>query len=258
MGLSSNTLWHQTKYYNLWNIIKERRLNVLYSLEKLKSTSPIAFNYAFPMISLSDIPFSELSSHLNKYGSFSIGLKKDWIVKNKFTPVCYYSNRSPLLRDIIERIEFYKKKNNLSVDEERDFKIFLYHLAHSKNYEGYLKTKDKEYQNYRFSDEREWRYVPEIDMLPDTNRFAIHENIYIKEKDSYNSELLNMGIEFDLDDIRYIIVEREDQISVFKELIQKTFEKQILTKGANSININYFTTKQVENDIFGLAHDIQA
>jgi len=256
MGLSSNTLWHQTKYNFLKNIIKERRINVSYSLEKLKSTSPYSSNYAFPMVSLSDIPFSELNSHLNKYGGHSIGFKREWVVKNKFTPVCYYSDKSFLLSDVIERIEYYRQRGNLSDDEKRDLKIFLYHLANSKNYEGYLKTKDKEYQNYRFSDEREWRFVPLIEYMPDGLDFIIHENIYEGEKAQYNSRL-NMSIGFGLEDIRYIIVEKESQISNFKDLIQKTFEKDLSTKGLSINKINYFTTKQVENDIFGLAHDVQ-
>lgn len=256
MGLSSNTLWHQTNYYNLRNIIKEKRLNVSFSLEKLKSTSPYPFNYAFPMISLSDIPFSELNSHLNKYGGHSIGFRRDWVVKNKFTPVCYYSDKSYLISEIVERIEYYRQRGNLSDDEKRDLKIFLYHLANSKNYEGYLKTKDKEYQNYRFSDEREWRFVPLIEQMPDGLDFIIPEQTYVVEKVQFNKRL-NMSMPFGIEDIRYIIVEKESQISTFKDLIQKTFEKDFLLTGQIINNINYFTTKQVENDIFGLAHDVQ-
>ena len=64
MGLSSGTLLHQTNYNGLSGIIKERGFKVLYSHEKIKYPTELDFEYAIPMISFSDIPFSELSSHL--------------------------------------------------------------------------------------------------------------------------------------------------------------------------------------------------
>lgn len=63
MGLSSNTLLHQTNHAGLSGIIRDKGFKVLYSLEEIKSPSPYPFKFAFPMISFSDIPFTELSSH---------------------------------------------------------------------------------------------------------------------------------------------------------------------------------------------------
>jgi hypothetical protein len=58
IGLSSNTLLHQTNHAGLSGIIRDKGFKVLYSLEEIKSPSPYSFKFAFPMISFSDIPFT--------------------------------------------------------------------------------------------------------------------------------------------------------------------------------------------------------
>ena len=36
-----------------------------------------------------DIPFSLISDHINQYGEYCIGLKKDWGMKNGITPILF-------------------------------------------------------------------------------------------------------------------------------------------------------------------------
>lgn len=259
MGLSSSTLLHQTDYNGLSGIIKERGFKVLYSLEEIKSSSQFDFKNAFPMISFSDIPFSELSSHLYKYGGFSIGIKREWIIKNKFSPVCYFSSSSELLRDIIERVIFYQTKltNNelISSDEKKDFELTIRILSYIKNYEGSLKLKKKkkQYSTYRFSDEREWRFVPSIAELSDNINYLILSEAKYQEKDEYTKTTGNLNIPISINDIKYIIVDKEHQIEDMRNKIIASF-----TPNSQDINkINFFTAKQCENDFLGLAHDIE-
>lgn len=57
MGLSSNILWHQTGEEGFYAILKSKRLRYSYCLERIIPEfrlEPIAF----PMISVSDYPFS--------------------------------------------------------------------------------------------------------------------------------------------------------------------------------------------------------
>lgn len=259
MGLSSNTLLHQTNHAGLSGIIRDKGFKVLYSLEEIKSPSPYPFKFAFPMISFSDIPFTELSSHLYKYGGFSIGIKREWIIRNKFSPVCYFSSSSVLLRDIIERIVFYETKlsngETISSDEERDFELIIRILSYVKNYEGSLKLKkkNKQYSNYRFSDEREWRFVPSIaELYNDINNLILSEAEY-QHKDDYINRVGNPSIPITVNDISYIIVDQEHQIEDFRNKIISSFSPE-----PHEINrINFFTAKQCENDFLGLAHDIE-
>jgi hypothetical protein len=259
MGLSSNTLWHQTKIDGLRGIISKRRFSVSYSLEKLKSTSPFEFSYAFPMISFSDIPLSEFESHLNKYGGFSIGMKREWFLRKQFSPVSYFSDYSILLRDIIERITFYISNYPTLTDNERtDLELLFFQLSFSKNYEGPLITSYKDYKNYRFSDEREWRYVPSKGSS--TLKPYIPENEYIANKAIIQEEARRYYMSFKFSDINYIIVKDESQIVSIRNLVNRLLSTPNdlgEIDDVNSVNISFLTTKQVENDIFGKTHDIE-
>lgn len=260
MGLSSNTLLHQTDFYGLSGILKAKSFQLSYSLEEIRSTLDLHFKYAFPMVSFSDIPFSDLINHLNKYGGFSIGMKREWIIKKRFTPVCYYSNHSPLIENMIERFKFHQlQKNEISLlADNLDLNAYLYHLAHAKNYEGYLKTSKKEYKSYRFSDEREWRYVPKIEALQRLEQFFyLTEDEYNTKKKEYNDNILKFQLFFEVTDIQYIIVKEEYQVAKFKEYLKKMFKREIDKIGWNNININFFSCKQIENDFLGLSHDIK-
>jgi hypothetical protein len=259
MGLSSNTLWHQTDYNSLAKIIKSKKLNVSYSLEDLKSNSPYLFNYAFPMISFSDIPLSEFGAHLNKYGGHSIGFKREWILSNNFSPVSYYSDRSILLRELIERIEYLRQHySNLNDEQKRDLKVILFQLAHSKNYEGVLIK--KKYKNYRFSDEREWRYVPQIEVFGnEITDFIIDPDDYKNNRSIVDAKLIGMCLKFKYDDINYIIVEKVDQIEKLKKAIEQTFfseNPKVKIFPWEKLNISFFIQNQIKNDIFGIGHDV--
>jgi hypothetical protein len=258
MGLSSNTLWHQTKIDGLRGIIKKRVFRLSYSLEKLKSNTPYTFSYAFPMISLSDIPFAEFEAFLNKYGGFSIGMKREWILRNDFSPVCYYSNNSVVLRDIIERIEFYKSIfNTLDDSQKRDLNILFSQLAYSKNYEGPLTTSHKVYKSYRFSDEREWRYVPP---KGSNIELQIEESVYLQNKSVIQSKANKIILPFSFSDINYIIVNDESQLIEIRKMIEGLMSTPNflgVVDEPDNVNIGYFTAKQVVSDIFGIAHDIE-
>ncbi len=66
MGLSSNVLWHQTNKDALLKILKEKCIRFSFSREYFPTSG---LSYAFPMISLSDLPFSELdyNHEIKKY-----------------------------------------------------------------------------------------------------------------------------------------------------------------------------------------------
>ena len=83
MGLSSNTLIHLTdKKESLIGILKEG-FKVKYCNEQISmKDGPISA--AFPMISFSDIPLSELHLHIESYGDYGIGLKKSWAKNNSW------------------------------------------------------------------------------------------------------------------------------------------------------------------------------
>ena len=103
MGLSSNTLWHQTKKDGLKGIIRDMCLYLSYSLEDVKSTGYDA-EFAYPMVSVCDLPLSETGNYLKKYGDYTIGFSADWGKRNHFAAVWYCDKSSLALKTIVETL----------------------------------------------------------------------------------------------------------------------------------------------------------
>lgn len=74
MGLSSNTLWHQTKKDGLKGIIRDKCLYLSYSVEDLTSLG-YKSKFAYPMVSVCDLPLSETGNYLKKYGDYYCGVE---------------------------------------------------------------------------------------------------------------------------------------------------------------------------------------
>lgn len=257
MGLSSGALLHQTDYDGLRAILRGSTFLISYSLEDIYCFGGDHYSAAFPMVSFSDIPFSELGSHLGKYGNFTIGMKRDWAMKTGFTPVCYYDPGAPIIKNIIDRCRFHSQSGQ---GNTADLETYLYQLAHSKNYEGRLKVRStgKEYGNYRFSDEREWRFVPMISRTGGIDGFSIPAERYDPaDKKNYRGRLYGLGTPFTIDDISYIVVHKQEQLAYFKDYIARHYFD--LRNGCdwNTVNINFFTEEQVKKDIFGTGHDVE-
>jgi hypothetical protein len=64
-----------------------------YCLEDIGWQNFEKFDYiAFPMVCFCDIPLSRIAEHTGYYGSYGIGLKKEWAEKNALNPVLYISS----------------------------------------------------------------------------------------------------------------------------------------------------------------------
>jgi Putative abortive phage resistance protein AbiGi, antitoxin len=160
MGLSSNTILHTTDKKGLLGILKEFSFKPYYCNEMVSAGKDI-INAAFPMISFSDFPVSELKYRFS-YGRYGIGLSKSWARKNKLNPVLYVEKKSQLILDYYKQfITDEKKISEIGKDKARIDTILLM-LSYMKNYQGHLKIERLKIdeKNYRFSDEREWRFVP--------------------------------------------------------------------------------------------------
>ena len=176
MGLSSNILWHQTNKEALKKILKKKEFRYSYSLEHIKSQTSI-LECAFPMLSLCDIPFTDIGEYLTKYGGNSIGLSRDWGKKCGISPVVYCEPTSNLLNNNINT--FKSESANISP-------LTLNLLSHIKNHEGELPKYS--YRKYRFYDEHEVRIIPNLNELDRIEQKTIlSKNDYINYKDNNNN-----------------------------------------------------------------------
>ena len=239
MGLSSNILWHQTNYNSLRKILKGQRLLCGYSVEDVADIA--GRNLAFPMVSMCDLPLSEFTEFQGKYDHYSIGLSREWGIKNKFTPIWYYEAKSrvPLMlrREIMNAV----KNNSDSITSL--FGI----LSYMKKVEGPLPKHN--YSTYRFYDEREVRFVPSFDyVLSGGNKPILTEDEYAGYKAANGSPVINAYVGFEWSDVRYIIVK-------YKHQIDKVFS-DLASLGCDNRQIGVFCEDEIYQDVIGYKHNV--
>lgn len=238
MGLSSNILWHQTSPEGFYAILETKKLLFSYSLETIIADM-VEHVEAFPMISLSELPFSELDFYLNcenygdnskfkTYGGYIIGFKRRWGIDNKFSPVWYCESYN---EGLIRLIKEWDKSHG---------DAFLYYLiGNIKNTEGKLEKANADL--YRFQNEREYRRLLDHGVVE-----PLSEKDYSEYKCSHgNSSLVEprQGVAFEFDDIIYIIVPNEDAKC---KLYSLPSEKRP--------NVPVFTVEEVNQNFIGIRH----
>lgn len=253
MGLSSTVLWHQTKKDAFFKILKSKRLYYSYSQEYVLS-GDMEKPTAFPMISLCDLPLSEFASNNWTYGDFAIGFSRDWGIKNKVNPVCYCHKGSSFLNQL-----FGSFKEGLPNDAE--IKL-LNCCAYLKYVQGPLQTSNKKFKNYRFYDEREVRLVPD----PETEgiKFMLDKAEYEQYKKEHGNSLTDEHVNFEYEDILYIVANTPDNLSKAKAVLLKNIKKDGKSgdskkDGENNEDkighIVFLTKEQIIEDVIGSNHN---
>jgi hypothetical protein len=237
LTISSNTLFHFTsKIENVINILEEE-FRPHFCLEDLNIITPDIgpreeLESAIPMVCFCDIPLSQARIHMETYGKYGIGLSKEWGKLNKICPMLYVHENSAIpfgVRKMLENgIDFFLM-DNVHIDMpltniENIAKIVsgLERIVSGldriesfiKPYEGRL-WRDGKYipSKIRFYDEREWRFVPELPEDFSSSRLTKAEFLDEKKKKSANEKLReNCVLKFEPLDIKYIIVQKENEI----------------------------------------------
>ena len=215
MQISANTIFHFTRNKETLLSILESCLYPRLCVEKNYMMED--FDAAIPMCCFCDIPLSQISDHVSKYGCYAIGLKKEWAITNGITPVMYVHKESIPLKNFEEQFNVLQ---NLSEEKASKWSLkmetlFLYNALYMKPYQG-LQVIDEKEKLIRFYDEREWRYIPPCFhgkyhpflFQDEFNDSAIRERI--------NSLNEQYGLHFSPSDINFIIVQSEDEILDFR------------------------------------------
>lgn len=215
-SLYPDILFHFTKKEYLWGILSET-FSVSYAREKIVGGNKSTEFYT-PMVSFCDLKVSELKTHMEKYGNYGIGLTKKWANQQGLNPVFYVNKQSPFTSDFIRAVGDLKKHLDCVPGiiaremAKTTYKNILNTYSYIKNYEGDLvRSNGKTTRNYRFADEREWRFVPSINsgippLLPSSKISTI------EEKDQYNIMASYVKLRFKPEDIKYLIIKTDDEI----------------------------------------------
>jgi len=251
-SLHPDILFHFTSKDGLLAILKET-FKVSYARESIEGKSSVR-EFGVPMISFCDLKLSELKIHMNKYGKYGIGLKKKWANKHGLNPVFYVSKHCEFTDNFNSALNgIYRHLNKLTdgdhfVGLSKDYMRVFDAYRYIKNYEGTLKRDGKEYKDFRFADEREWRFVPSINH-PDVQPFVAITNLRTKKlKAEYNKKIEHIRLEFTPDDIKYLIIDNDDEIT---ELIghlrreKNRFDRDTIDRLSSRI----LTAEQINNDV---------
>lgn len=266
--VSADSLFHFTLSLNNIKNILSKKFHLTYCKETIKFIDKTESFY-FPMISFCDLPLSLAKEHINKYGCYGIGMSKKWGIEQRLNPVTYIESNSVLANDFINFISlghdtfqvFHKESLKKVIDENTELKSFLNSIKNKsykaynfiryvKNYKSDLNRKGKQTKNYKFYDEREWRYVP-----PARNDLNIELQMTEEEYKKYRGTskqkplIENFFLDFTANDVEYLIVKSGKDIPDLIRYIKSTEKLYSNSDEADILTTKILTVEQLKKDI---------
>ena len=181
------------------------------------------------------------NTHFAYYGEYAVAFSKSWGERKKLQPVHYLNKDSQYAKDFSALFERIFRDDDIPDEYSQDV---INRLAYIKPLRGIMKRRiirrDSSsatieiYKN--FHDEREWRYVPNAEVIADLKMESIIANPNaIHLFNEINNSLANekyrgLWLNFSYDDIRYIIVPniqaRVNIIKTINDLPDECFENK--------------------------------
>ena len=250
--LSPDSLFHFTSCLeNILGIMK----NTFYprycyeEFELIKRPKESFIRSAIPMVCFCDTPLSQLMNHIETYGKYGLGMKKEWGIRKGLNPVIYFNKNSDMAKDFNKTaIRLLKSRGSATL------KTFWNILVYLKPYEGVLyRGGSITKENVRFYDEHEWRYVPDRRVMNKNSiKLSLSRDMYQQPEKlaDANKELERdeTRLSFNADDIKYIIIDKEREIN---EMIKELRDIKGMRYNSDTIDrlaSRIITVKQIEND----------
>ncbi len=203
----SSTLFHFTKSEEILFDILLNGFWPRYCLEDVQWQQGGTGFVAFPMVCFCDIPLARISEHVNFYGSYGLGLSREWAERNNLNPVLYISTGSGLCSSIQNIFSFTLR---IKVDDGKAIGDCRYLIAHSKPTGGQIILEGKPVQK-EFYQESEWRYVPshsEVKNYLKKDTFEDKENLEVHHSKTKE----HVSLKFLPTDVSYVFVPRDCNI----------------------------------------------
>ena len=204
--MRTKSLFHFTKRIDSLQSILESGFWPRYCFEDISWVSGTDF-YGSPMVCFCDISLTKLEGHSAFYGRFGIGMTREWGIANGLNPLLYVSSES-IVRGAIKGLFANPCKEYESA--KRDIIVTL---AHTKPMTGKMLIDGKTI-NKDFYEECEWRFLDlsQIGIFPSE---APTPDVL----ESFNAKTRDYPLEFDLCDVRYLLVESEADVSTLVDFI---------------------------------------
>jgi len=240
-SIHSETIFHMCDNIESLNgILKKSAFIPSFSREVIFAKENKTPDYFVPMVSFCDFKLSELDIHFQKYGKYGIGLSKEWGMKNNLNPVLYISDECVFFQEFrLALIDSYNKITKLGSElnpqetQEQYQKILntnnklLEIYCYMKNYQGKLERNEEIIEDFRFADDKEWRYVPNNVYFWPPRLIGCDETdpskVKIRKKELNQNISKNEWLRFDYNDIKFLIVPNEQERCNIIGLIHKIY-----------------------------------
>jgi hypothetical protein len=219
--ISANALLHFTRSKDILIGILQNEFLPRYALENQNIVEPEITNrhIAIPMVSFCDIPLSQVKDHVQHYGEYALGLTKEWARSQGIAPVLYAypaALTSSAISNIFRNLPSTSDAQNFGglAEAQRNLTYFSFYI---KRYEGQM-YRNGQYsaETVRFYNEREWRYVPPMNVLlrDDINAFlpkiVFDDPLQREDANNLVAQVARLG--FQPKYIKYVIVKSETEI----------------------------------------------
>lgn len=224
MNISANSLFHFMKEFDYLLDAIKGNFSPRYCKEVIKPFFDEPIYIA--MKCFCDIPLSMVNNHCVYYGTYGLGLSKEWGINSGVNPVSYYCQNSEHINNIKSAID---SVNDINIYQFNRFGKEFDALANAilmsrqsvlnyKPIKGNMMREGKLFEDVHFYDEREWRYISKYGPCDDGDLFIPQ---YISNSDSmcenlgiYNEKLREIEkINFSHSDINFIIVNTDEEIT---------------------------------------------
>jgi hypothetical protein len=267
---SDDSLYHfTTEFDGLLRIFNEG-IKPQYSLEDMsfleddsEGNSMNTKFMAFPMFSLCDIPYERLSGadslHRERYGKYGIGIKKEWAITQHIDTVHYTHNGTTVSKWITNLHKMFRKVLPMiraaSPQGINDYDIYdLFLNTYHHLFYAMMLCKSYSKDDSVFYDEKEWRYLPDVGNI---NKYLIHRNEYteefknernVQQKQREINKMIDLTLEFSVDDITHIFLENEDQKDLFVSKLNAAYSEGDIEKIRNLMVFDGQVTEKIEKE----------
>lgn len=205
-----------------------------YCLEKIDSSV-----YYIPMVSFCNIPLKDVDQYM-RYGKYGLGMSLDWAIKNGISPVVYIHEKTPF-KDFSKKLfsgGLYKSNIN-------NFDVILNATLPAIQFFKNWKTvyKGKEIITYH---EREWRYIPDLDdnKVLASDEFDDMKKSVFKKKPHLPKHTIN----FEIEEIRYILINNESQRARVINSLNKKYGDERVVESILSGKLMIINDELIRND----------
>lgn len=217
---SANTLFRFFEKSDfLFETIEKQAMIPRYYSENIKYLNIGMRQIAYPMICFCDITVHRLEEHINLYGKYGIAFSKYWGIEKGIQPLQYVNKHSILCQDFSEAFNY-----SLQREQEDPAKNFLLtQMFYMKPIDGTM-PRHGENITKNFTDECEWRYIPNVGIIDLPQVVNESEFAAIDGFNKTIKEMNSVWLHFEINEVKYIIIESERDFDELCKVLDRAIE----------------------------------